>query len=108
ARALLAGRVGGERVRDQESAVEEIMTLCGRLPLALAIAAGLAAAHPEFGLHTLAAELRATRGSLDAFAGPDPATEARAVFSWSYRALSAPAAYLFRLLGLHPGPDATL
>ena len=31
----------------------------------------------------------------------------RAVFSWSYQALSPPAARLFRLLGLHPGPDIT-
>src|SRR4030095_12406408 len=27
------------------------------------------------------------------------------VFSWSYAALTPPAARLFRLLGLHPGPD---
>ena len=32
----------------------------------------------------------------------------RAVFSWSYRALSADAARLFRLLGLHPGPDISV
>jgi hypothetical protein len=27
------------------------------------------------------------------------------VLSWSYRSLGPPAARLFRLLGLHPGPD---
>ena len=27
------------------------------------------------------------------------------MFSWSYRALSGGGARLFRLLGLHPGPD---
>ena len=27
------------------------------------------------------------------------------MFSWSYRALGDPAARMFRLLGLHPGPD---
>jgi tetratricopeptide (TPR) repeat protein len=32
----------------------------------------------------------------------------RAVFSWSYRALGDPAARLFRLLGLHPGPDISI
>lgn len=31
----------------------------------------------------------------------------RAGFSWSYRYLSPAAARLFRLLGLHPGPDLT-
>src|SRR5262249_31700987 len=29
------------------------------------------------------------------------------VFSWSYRALSPDTARMFRLLGLHPGPDIT-
>ena len=33
----------------------------------------------------LAAELRDARGRLDAFAGGDPATDVRAVFSWSYQ-----------------------
>ena len=45
------------------------------------------------------------RGRLDAFDGGDAGTDVRAVFSWSYRSLSPPAARLFRLLGLHPGPD---
>jgi tetratricopeptide (TPR) repeat protein len=35
----------------------------------------------------------------------DATADARAVFSWSYRALSDAAAGLFRLLGLAPGPD---
>ncbi len=37
----------------------------------------------------------------------DPATSVRTVFSWSYRDLSPPASRMFRLLGLHPGPDIT-
>jgi tetratricopeptide (TPR) repeat protein len=32
----------------------------------------------------------------------------RAVFSWSYQQLPGPAARMFRLLGVHPGPDITL
>jgi DNA-binding IclR family transcriptional regulator len=32
----------------------------------------------------------------------------RVVFSWSYQHLSPPAARMFRLLGLHPGPDIAL
>jgi tetratricopeptide (TPR) repeat protein len=42
---------------------------------------------------------------LDALGGFDQDTDVRAVFSWSYRALTPGAARLFRLLGLHPGPD---
>ena len=45
---------------------------------------------------------------LDPFGGGDLATDVRAVFSWSYHALSTDAARLFRLLGLHPGPDITV
>jgi tetratricopeptide (TPR) repeat protein len=32
----------------------------------------------------------------------------RSVFSWSYHGLSEPAAALFRLLAVHPGPDVTV
>jgi len=35
-------------------------------------------------------------------------TDVRAVFSWSYDRLSASAAEMFRLLGVHPGPDISL
>jgi DNA-binding SARP family transcriptional activator/tetratricopeptide (TPR) repeat protein len=105
ARDLLARRVGADRVAAEPQAVAEIVAACARLPLALAVVAARAAAHPAFGLAVLAGELRAARGGLDEFAGADPATDARAVFSWSYRQLSPPAARLFRLLGLHPGPD---
>ncbi|WP_210582768.1 tetratricopeptide repeat protein, partial [Streptomyces sp. GESEQ-4] len=56
-------------------------------------------------LSAVAEELRDSHGSLDAFDGGDLTTDARAVFSWSYHALSTPAARLFHLLGLHAGPD---
>jgi DNA-binding SARP family transcriptional activator/tetratricopeptide (TPR) repeat protein len=105
ARELLASRLGADRVAAEPYAVDEIIALCARLPLALAIVAARAATHPRFGLAVLAGELREARGGLDEFAGTDPATDARAVFSWSYQQLSPAAARLFRLLGLHPGPD---
>ncbi|WP_433381700.1 ATP-binding protein [Actinoplanes sp. CA-142083] len=104
ARSLLARRIGADRVRAEPRAVDEIASVCAYLPLALAIVAARAAAHPGFALADIAAELRAAR--LDALAGPDPATDVRAVFSWSYRKLGPAAARLFRLLGLHPAPVA--
>jgi hypothetical protein len=55
-----------------------------------------------------AAEMRDAGQVLDPFGGDDAATDVRAVFSWSYHALSTDAARLFRLLGLHPGPDITV
>ncbi|MGW3661733.1 AfsR/SARP family transcriptional regulator [Streptomyces sp. NPDC005141] len=103
---LLARRLGIGRLVAEPLAADEIITRCARLPLALAIVAAHAAAHPGFPLSAIAEELRDSHGSLDAFAGGDDITvDVRAVFSWSYKALSAPAARLFRLLGLHSGPD---
>ena len=76
-----------DRVAAEPEAVEEIVTRCARLPLALAIVAARAATHPQLPLADLAGELRDARRRLDALAAGDPATDVRAVFSWSYRAL---------------------
>jgi hypothetical protein len=108
ARQLLARRLGADRIANEPRAVEEIIERCARLPLALTVVAARAATHPRFPLASLAADLRESNSGLDALAGGDPATDVRAVFSWSYRTLSAPAAWLFRLFGLHPGPDISL
>ena len=101
---LLSVRLGG-RADAEPDAVTEIATLCACLPLALAVAAARAAARPRLPLAALAAELRDAAGRLDALDTGDPAASVRAVFSWSYEQLSPDAARLFRLLGLHPGPD---
>ena len=105
ARQLLSRRVGESRVLAEPPAADDIIALCARLPLALMLVAAWAAAHPGFRLAALAAELREAGGSLDAFSGQDQATNVRAVFAWSYLRLSTPARRLFRLLGLHYGPD---
>ncbi|MDX3231128.1 AfsR/SARP family transcriptional regulator [Streptomyces sp. ME19-01-6] len=105
ARELFARRLGSERVAAEPEAVEDVITVCAGLPLALAIVAARAATHPGFSLEALARELHDARGSLDAFDGGDATTDVRAVFSWSYHTLGADAARLFRLLGVHPGPD---
>ncbi len=89
-------------------AAEEIIASCARLPLALAIAAARAAARPGFPLAVIAAELGQATALLDPFDGGELAANVRAVFACSYRALSADAARLFRMLGLHPGPDISV
>ena len=104
AREMMTRRLGAT---DPET-LDEIIALCARLPLALSIAAARAATRPNLPLETLAAELRSTSGSLEAFAGDDEVTDVRAALSWSYRALSPDAAALFRQLGLHPGPDVSV
>jgi DNA-binding SARP family transcriptional activator/tetratricopeptide (TPR) repeat protein len=107
-RELLARRLGAHRVATESRAVDEIVSLCARLPVALAIVAARAAIRGEFSLATLAEDLREARGNLDEFAGSDPTTDARTVFSWSYLQLTPQAARLFRLLGVHPAPDVSL
>jgi tetratricopeptide (TPR) repeat protein/transcriptional regulator with XRE-family HTH domain len=105
ARQLLAGRLGAARLGAEPEAANELIASCARLPLALAITAARAAARPGFRLAALAAELRDTAGRLDTLDAGDPAASVRTVFSWSYQQLGTDAARMFRLLGLHPGPD---
>ncbi|MEV4757015.1 BTAD domain-containing putative transcriptional regulator [Micromonospora sp. NPDC049559] len=102
---LLVSRLGVARVAAEPDAVREIVRLCAGLPLALVVVAARAVTNPGFALAAVAGELRAAGGGLDAFDGESPASGVRAVFSWSYRTLRPDAARLFRLLGLHPGPD---
>jgi tetratricopeptide (TPR) repeat protein len=105
---LLAGRLGPDRLAAEPQAVDEILARCARLPLALVIVAARAAAHPAFPLSVLDAELHDAGARLDALDAGDAPTNLRAVFSWSYQALAPDAARLFRLLGLHPGPDISI
>ena len=108
AREMLARRLGQERIAAEPEATDEIVAACARLPLALSIAVGRAVSRPKRPLAELAAELRDARGRLDALEEDDAATDVRAVLSWSYDQLSPAAAQMFRLLGLHPGPDISL
>ena len=108
ARHLLSRKLNPERVEAEPASAGGIIEACAGLPLALAIAAARAAANPRLPLSAQADALRRSQDRLDALDGGDQYTNVRAVFSWSYQALSAPAARLFRLLGLHAGPDIAL
>ncbi|MEU5844663.1 ATP-binding protein [Saccharopolyspora shandongensis] len=92
---------------DDARTLDELAELCGRLPLALRIAAERAASNPYMRLNDLIADLRDESALWEALStGDDDEAEAvRTVFAWSYRALPAEAARLFRLLGLHPGAE---
>jgi DNA-binding SARP family transcriptional activator len=106
ARDLLARRLGPHRVGAEPDAVEELIAACARLPLALTLVAARAAARPNFALCDIADELYQSASPLDEFDGGERTADIRAVFACSYRALSPGAARMFRLLGLHPGPDS--
>ncbi len=102
---LLVTRLGQERAAAEPWAVTELAILCARLPLALSVVVARAAAAPSLPLSSLAAELTELGGRLDALDVGDPAANVRTVLSLSYRHLPEKAARMFRLLGLHPGPD---
>lgn len=108
AAALLARRLGHDRITAEPEALAELIAHCARLPLALAIVAARAALNPTLPLRVLADDLRDEQNRLDALDALDPATSVRAVFSWSYQHLKEPAKRMFRLLGVHPGPDISL
>jgi tetratricopeptide (TPR) repeat protein len=102
---LIAGRLGAERTAGESTAVAELVAHCAGLPLALSVTCARAAARPGMRLADLAAELADVRGRLDALRTGEAATDLRAVFSWSADKLSDQAGRMFRLLGVHHGPD---
>ena len=104
---LLQVTAGRYRSGDDAGEVAELARLCARLPLALRIAAERAAARPKMPLRDLIQDLRDESELWAALSSEDEgeADAVRTVFAWSYRALTSDAARLFRLLGLHPGPE---
>ena len=102
---LLRDLIGARAAADPD-ATRALAERCCRLPLALRIAAELAADRPGQSLSALVTELAGQQERLDLLdAGGDPHTAVRAVFSWSYRHLDGDTARAFRLAGLHPGAD---
>ena len=102
---LVAGRLGAERAASEPAAVADLVAHCAGLPLALSVTCARAAAGPGMRLADLAAELADARGRLDALRTGEAATDLRAVFSWSADKLSDQAGRMYRLLGVHHGPD---
>ena len=106
--ALLEAGVGRSRSAAEPDAVSRLVARCAGLPLALAVVAARTAVEPSVPLCALADELAVDGTRLDALDTGDRLTSVRDVFSWSYRYLTGAAARMFRLLGLHPGPDISL
>jgi tetratricopeptide (TPR) repeat protein len=103
---FLCRRLTTRRVEREPRAAADLIGLCARLPLAISVAAAYAATRAELSLTALTAELR--RRTLDVLDTGDAETSARTVFSWSSQSLSERAARMFRLLGVHPGPDVSV
>ncbi|MBX6751249.1 MAG: tetratricopeptide repeat protein [Micromonosporaceae bacterium] len=97
-----------DRVDAQPKEASALVHLCGGLPLALRVAAEVAASRPDEPLSEIVAELGADQDRLELLDAGDGPNTLRAVLSWSYRRLSPGAARLFRLFGVEPGPDLSL
>ncbi|WP_440069518.1 AfsR/SARP family transcriptional regulator [Streptosporangium sp. OZ121] len=88
---------------------EELAELCDRIPLALRIAASrLEMSAYGSALPALVAEMTDERVRLDRLAVDGNEISIRAVLRASLRPLSEPVRAMFRLLGLHPGPEPSL
>ncbi|WP_433439628.1 BTAD domain-containing putative transcriptional regulator [Nonomuraea sp. CA-141351] len=107
-RLLLRRLLGSARVDREPEAVAALVERCAGLPLALSIIAARAMTSAGLPLTELAAELLADATRLDALDAGELPADLRAVFAASYRALSPAAALMFRLMGLHAGPDISL
>ncbi|MGH3381978.1 MAG: ATP-binding protein [Actinoallomurus sp.] len=103
---LLGELMGASRVNAEPANALRVVELCGYLPLALRIVAERAISRPRLSLAELIEELAGERYRLDALAlEEDELSDTRAVFSWSYHALTSELRKVFRLLGTHSGPD---
>ena len=107
----LLGKLSGDARLDSEPrATEDLARQCDCLPLALRIAGARLAARPKWPVRALAERLADERTRLDELELADLAV--RSCFQVGYQALHGSAnarerlaARLFRLLGLHRGPD---
>jgi tetratricopeptide (TPR) repeat protein len=101
---LLARMVGRARIATEPDPARDLVTLCGGLPIALCVAAARLISRPKWTVRKVVADLVDEQRRLARLTFGDDLS-VKAVFDVSYQALSSPAARLYRLLGLHPGPD---
>jgi DNA-binding SARP family transcriptional activator/Tfp pilus assembly protein PilF len=107
ARALLGRILGAERMRAEPDVIDDLVGLCGALPLALRIAAANLLCNPHQSIAEYVARLRAGDRLTALRIEGDRQTAVSAALDLSYAALPAGARRMFRLLGLVPGPDFT-
>ncbi|WP_329094373.1 ATP-binding protein [Actinomadura citrea] len=100
--ALLGAVAGADRVAADNASSERIVELCGRLPLALRIAAARLRARTDWTPAHLSARLSDAKRRLRELRIGD--LDVRATFQLSYRDLPDDAARLFRYLAATPGP----
>ncbi|WP_163505991.1 AfsR/SARP family transcriptional regulator [Fodinicola acaciae] len=107
AAALLSRIAGAGRLAADPAAADEVVRLCGRLPLAIGIAAARLVTRPRWTVRTLVDRLAVEDRRLSELAADDRSV--RTSFAVSYADLATPAAArMFRLLGLLDGVDVSV
>lgn len=104
--ALRAANPHDNRVTSQPEAVEEIIRLCGNLPLALTIVAAILAGDPDQPVAELAEALSDNVTRLSELSFGDN-LGVRAAFDLSYQRLTPDEARLFRMVSLDPGQQVS-
>ncbi len=103
---LFCGLAGDRATSADQPTIDRIVALCGRLPLAIRIAAARLRLDPTGGPDTLCAELA---DALGAGQGLEWLTDGHravgAALAMSFRHLTVDQQHVFRLAGVHPGPD---
>ncbi|MEU4164406.1 AfsR/SARP family transcriptional regulator [Actinoplanes sp. NPDC026670] len=101
--ALISRIIGADRVAAEPRAADDLVAVCGRLPLAVRIAAAHLSVRPG---QSIAGYVTGT--GLDSLAiEGDPASNLRVVFDQSYRSLTGEQQRALRLIGPAPGGDVT-
>lgn len=101
---LLAATLADGRVAAQPDQARALVALCAGLPLAVRVAGARLAARPRRGITTMVRALTAEHDRLEGLAIKGD-RNVRAALDQTYQELPADAARLYRLLGLHPGPE---
>ncbi|WP_197372148.1 ATP-binding protein, partial [Streptomyces clavuligerus] len=105
---LVRSVVGRARTEAEPEALADLVTICGRSPLALRIAAANLALRRDFRIADHVRDLRSGNPLESLAVAGDPDSAVRRAFELSYCRLDPAAAEGFRLLGLLPGPATTV
>jgi tetratricopeptide (TPR) repeat protein len=105
--ALFKRIVGEQRLRDVPTEqLVRVVSLCGRLPLAVRIAGARLRSHPMWAVSDLIERLRAEHDRLsELYAGSRTVT---AALDLSYHQLGPQAQHAYRMLGLYPSAEFTV
>ncbi|HEX5401570.1 MAG TPA: tetratricopeptide repeat protein [Pseudonocardiaceae bacterium] len=101
---LLDRLIGDERIGREPDWARTLAAQCAGLPIALCVVGARLVAHRRWPVQRVVTELRDEQRRLARLSMSDDLS-VQAVFDMSYQALSPSGARLYRLLGLHPGPD---